>query len=226
MKFPRQKLLALLMLFALAAAACGGGDDDDTDAAVGDDTEETTDDTEAEEDDAAGGDAEGEEAEGEGGPPDGPPDVNPCAEGTDPADAGLPPAEEPAEGATAISVTARDYEFEGAEALDAGGTFAIELTNEGTELHEMAIVRLAEGEERPLDELLASEEEPETTDIAFGFACPGTSTTFNAEITEPGRYVALCFIPVGTTPETDPASFEQGGPPHAANGMVHEFTID
>ena len=213
----RRKLFALLMLFALTlgVAACGDDDDsEDASASASEDTEETTDDTEA----------EGEEAEGEGGP-DGPPDVNPCAEGTTPEEAGLPPAEEPAEGATAIDVIAKDYAFEGAEALDAGGKFAITLTNEGTELHEMAIVKLAEGEDRPLEELLAGDEEPETTDVAFGFACPGSSTVLNADVTAPGRYVALCFIPVGTTPETDPSAFEQGGPPHAANGMVHEFTI-
>ena len=208
-----RKLFALLMLFALTLGVAACGDDDDSeDASASEDTEETTD------------DAEGEEPEGEGGP-DGPPDVNPCAEGVTPEEAGLPPAEEPAEGATAIEVIAKDYAFEGAEALDAGGTFAITLTNEGTELHEMAIVKLAEGEDRPLEELLAGDEEPETTDVAFGFACPGTSTVLNADVTAPGRYVALCFIPVGTTPETDPSAFEQGGPPHAANGMVHEFTI-
>jgi hypothetical protein len=210
-----RKAFALLMLFALTLGVAACGDDDDSeDASASEDTEETTDDTEA----------EGEEPEGEGGP-DGPPDVNPCAEGMTPEEAGLPPAEEPAEGATAIDITAKDYEFVGAEALDAGGKFAITLTNEGTELHEMAIVKLAEGEDRPLEELLAGDEEPETTDVAFGFACPGTSTVLNADVTAPGRYVALCFIPVGTTPETDPSAFEQGGPPHAANGMVHEFTI-
>ena len=214
MQNTRRKLVALPMLLALTlgVAACGDDDGDSEEASASaseDATEDTTGETTPE---------DGEEG-------DGPPEVNPCAEGVDPAEAGLPPAEEPAEGATAIDVVAKDYEFEGAEALDAGGSFAITLTNEGTELHEMAIVKLAEGEDRPLEELLAAEEEPETTDVAFGFACPGSSTTFNADVSEPGRYVALCFIPVGTTPETDPSAFEQGGPPHAANGMVHEFTV-
>jgi hypothetical protein len=206
----RRNLVAFLMLFALVLGVAACGDDDDSEEASGDDTTTTSEPAD-----------EGDEGDG---PPEGPPEVNPCAEGVTPEEAGLPPAEEPAEGATAIDVTAKDYEFEGAEALDAGGSFAITLTNEGTELHEMAIVKLAD-EETPLEELLASDEEPETTDVAFGFACPGSSTVLNADVTAPGRYVALCFIPVGTTPETDPSAFEQGGPPHAANGMVHEFTI-
>jgi len=88
----------------------------------------------------------------------------------------------------------------------------------------LVIVKLAD-EETPLEELLTAEEEPEMTDVAFGFACPGESTVLNADVSEPGRYVAVCFVAVGTTPETDPAAFAQGGPPHAANGMVHEFTI-
>ena len=201
----------MLSTLALGVAACG--DDAEEPAASGDDIEETT--TTAPE--------EGEGEEGEGGP-DGPPEVNPCAEGTTPEEAGLPPAEEPAEGATPIEIVAKDYAFEGAEALDAGGSFAITFKNEGAELHEIAIMKL-EDEETPLAEMMQAEEEPETTDVAFGFACPGGETVVNAEITEPGRYVALCFIPVGTTPETDPAKFAEDGMPHAANGMVHEFRI-
>ena len=209
----RRKLFALLMLFALALGVAACGDDDEEPAASGDANDPTTTTTAA------------DDGEGEG--PDGPPEVNPCAEGVTPEEAGLPPAEEPAEGATPVSITAKDYEFVGADALDAGGSFAITLTNEGTELHEMAIVKLADDETRSVEEIMASGEEPETTDVAFGFACPGSSTVLNADVSAPGRYVALCFIPVGTTPETDPAVFasEDSGPPHAMNGMIHEFTI-
>ena len=207
-----RKLATLLaaLLLTIGLAACGDDDDDDT--AVGaDDTSETT-------------EAEGDDHEMPG--EDGPPEINPCAEGVDPADAGLPPAEEPAEGATAVTVTAKDYEFVGADALSAGGTFAITLENEGNELHEMMIQKIDESETRSVEEMLQSEEPPETlSEVAFGFACPGSSTVFNADISEPGRYVALCFIPSGTTAETDPADFENGGPPHAMNGMVVEFEV-
>ena len=211
-----RKLAALLAatLLMIGLAACGDDDDDDT--AVGaDDTSETT-------------EAEGEdhdmpaEGEGEGGPPE----VNPCGEGVDPAEAGLPPAEEPAEGATAVTVTAKEYSFEGVDALAAGGSFAITFANEGKELHELVIQHIDESETRSVEEMMQSEEPPDTlSEVAFGFACPGSETTLNAEVTEPGRYVALCFIPVGTTPETDPKDFENGGPPHAAQGMVVEFEV-
>jgi hypothetical protein len=199
----------IMTLFAAATlvvglAACGDDDDDETAA---DDTEETTDDTSSDE---------------EGGPPE----VNPCADGVSPEDAGLPPAEEPADGATEVTVMAADYSFDGLDAITATGTYAITLENEGEELHEVAIQYIDPSETRSVEEMLASEEQPETvTDVAFGFACPGESTVFNADLSEPGRYVALCFIPTGTTAETDPADFESGGAPHAMNGMVVEFEV-
>jgi hypothetical protein len=120
-------------------------------------------------------------------------------------------------------VTAKDYEFEGADALAAGGAFAITLENEGTELHEMVVQRIDPSETRSLEEMMQEEEPPETvTTVGFGIACPGESTVFNADLAEPGRYVALCFVPVGTTPEV---TEEPQGPPHAAEGMVLELEV-
>lgn len=202
----RRKLAALLAsgLLVVGVAACGD-DDDDTDVAS-DDTESTT-----TTDGGESEDGEDHEDEMEG---------NPCA--PDAPDDALPPSEELDADATAITVTARDYAFEGAEALADGGSFGITFVNEGTEMHEFNLVRLADSEDRPLEEIIASEEEPELTEIAHGFACPGGEMTFNAEVTEPGRYVAVCLIPVGATPE---ATTEPEGPPHAAEGMVYEFEI-
>ena len=205
-------LFAALALIA-GLSACGDDDDGEEASASADDTEETASGDEAEEGE------EGDEGD------DGPPDVNPCAEGVSPEDAGLPPSEDPADGATAVSVTAKEYSFEGLDAVVAQGPYAITLANEGAELHELALVRLADSETRPVEEIIASGEEPEMTEVGMGFACPGAESTFNIEISEPGRYVAVCFVPVGTTPETDPEN-QPEGPPHAAQGMNHEFTIE
>lgn len=156
--------------------------------------------------------------------PDGPPPVNPCAEGES-GDLGEGPA--PADDATAIEVTAADYSFAGLDAIDATGDYALTLTNEGEELHEIVLVRIADGETRPVEELLEEEDPSEfATDIAFAFACPGASSEPTAvNIDEPGRYVAVCFIPVGVTPETPPEEFETLGPPHALQGMVAEIQV-
>lgn len=204
-----RKVMALLMLAALSlgVAACGDDDDDDV-AASGDATEESE---ESEDGDAEGG----EDSEG-----DGPEEGNPCAPGASMED--MPQSEEPEEGATAVTVTATDYAFAGAEPMAEGGVFAVEFVNDGAEMHEFNLVRLAEDEDRPLQEIISSGEEPELTDIAHAFACPGDKMTVNADVSEPGRYVAVCFVPVGSTPDS---TEEPEGPPHAAQGMTFEFEV-
>lgn len=193
---------------ALLGSACSDDDEDTAETGSAPEEETTT----------TAPDADGDESE-EGGAPD----VNPCAEGESGT---LAPPTPAADGATEVAVTASEYSFEGLDAVSGTGDYAITLTNDGQELHELVLVRLPDSETRPIEEILASGEEPETTDVAFTFACPGaTAETTGASITEPGRYVALCFIPVGTTPETDPAEFENGGPPHAVQGMIQEIVI-
>ena len=208
---PLRLLVALFAVFSLTAlAACG---DDDEDAA----SDTTTEDTQAADDGAEGEDAEGGE---EGGAPE----ENPCAEG---ASGQLgEDAEAPAEGATPVEVTASEYAFAGGDELATQGEYAMTLTNSGQELHEAIIVRLSDEETRTVAELLESEEDPEMTDVAFAFACPGaTAEPVAVNIDQPGRYVMLCFVPVGTLPTTPPEQFETLGPPHAAQGMVKEFTV-
>ena len=203
-------LLSLFAVVSLSAAVAACGDDDDA--------EDATATTEADETDDGATDEGADEGE------DGPPDENPCAEGGS-GDLGEDGGPGPAADATPVTVTGTEYQFAGGEELATMGSYALTFTNVGTELHEAVVVKLADGETRPLEELLASEEEPETTDIAFAFACPGASSEpVAAEITEPGRYVMLCFIPVGTLPTTAPEDFAEG-PPHAAQGMVREFQV-
>jgi hypothetical protein len=205
-------LLATLA-FTTGLAACG--DDDETADATTTTTTTTT---------VAGDEGEGEEGEGEEG---GAPDVNPCAEGES-GEFG-PPAAEPADGATEVTVTATDYDFEGFEALSEAGEYAITFTNEGEELHEMVLMRLSEDETRTIEELLSLPEEEqmalETEDVAFVFACPGDTAEPVGATLEPGRHMMICFIPVGADEETDPAEFENLGPPHFSQGMVHEFEV-
>ena len=59
------------------------------------------------------------------------------------------------------------------------------------------------------------------------FAAPGESDTLFVDL-EPGRYVIVCFLPVGATPDNMEAleSGELQGPPHFTEGMVEEFTVE
>jgi hypothetical protein len=194
-----RKIASLLMAgtLLLGVAACGGDDDDDDVASGDDDTTETT--------EASGDTTDTTEATGI------------CAE--------LPPSEEAAEGATKTTIIAEDYEFFAAEALALGGQQAVTLINNGEEIHELFIGLIDPSETRTIDELLASAEQPDTVEmIGVGVACPGQRSTFNADLSAPGRYVAICNVPVGTTPDSDPEA-EPSGPPHAMEGMVYEFEI-
>jgi hypothetical protein len=127
-----------------------------------------------------------------------------------------------------LDVTATNYQFDGIADSVSAGTTVMTFDNKGTEFHEMALVRIDEGEERSLEELLAlPEDEVDSliTEKGFVLAPPGAQTYFTAEL-DPGRYVAICFVPVGATPEALESGAtlnEEDG--HFMHGMVAEFEV-
>jgi plastocyanin len=156
-----------------------------------------------------------------------------------------------ADNTASIEVSGVDYAFVGLPTSVPVGT---ELTfrNDGTEMHEMAVIHVLD-ETTPLEELMTMPEEESQALVEFvGFvsAMPGTSAEDSVTLDAPGRYVALCFIPQGM----DPAAFEAAGvdltqvdentdpsdlppeaqelfaslesnPPHMALGMIQEFRV-
>jgi hypothetical protein len=115
-------------------------------------------------------------------------------------------------------VTAVDYAFEGLPETLPAGPVSFALTNEGTEEHEMIVVRRNDGETRPVEELLElpeAEVEQVVTFTGATFAQPGDTGYLAADL-DAGGYVALCFIPVGGG---------EDGPPHFTEGMVTEFEV-
>ena len=127
-----------------------------------------------------------------------------------------------------LDVTATNYAFAGIGETVPAGTTVINLTNDGTEFHEVLLFQLAEGEERPLEELMAlpdDEVDSLITEKGFAFAPPGAATYTTADL-EAGRYVAICFVPVGATPEALQSGAtlnEEDG--HFMHGMVTEFEV-
>jgi hypothetical protein len=124
-----------------------------------------------------------------------------------------------------VSLTAKEYMYEGLPSELPAGVTSFELTNAGTEMHEIALLRKNDGVTETVDELLALPEEEamqKATFLGVAFAPPGADEYKVADLT-PGDYIALCFIPVGTTSEDTPPNPD--APPHFTQGMVHEFTV-
>lgn len=141
-----------------------------------------------------------------------------------------------------VMVEASDYKFEAIPDEFPAGT-QMTLTNKSDkELHELVAFRVPDAEKRSVAELMALPEaelgalfagDPATVIIAppksDGFPVVGTGI-----ISEPGRYVFVCFIPTGADPDEYMAAAEAstggppdvaGGPPHFVNGMFAEATV-
>lgn len=130
-----------------------------------------------------------------------------------------------------VEVTARDYEFDGVpDSLDAGTT-AFRLSNEGSEVHEILVVKVPDDLDEPaadfvdrIDAMFEGGQEEEAMGliqmVTASFAPPGESDIGIGRLTE-GNYIAVCFVPVGSTSE----DVEADGPPHYHEGMITEFTV-
>ena len=87
----------------------------------------------------------------------------------------------------------------------------------------MFAFKINDGATETLDEIFALPEEEifgKITPVNASFAFPGASDTGSWNLTDPGSYAVVCFVPVGSVGET-----EGDGPPHLTEGMVQEFTV-
>lgn len=140
-----------------------------------------------------------------------------------------------------IVVTAVDYGFEGLPETVPVGT-KISLVNEGNEPHEFVAMPIPAEETRSVEELVQLPEEE--LGAVFGAAEPATvilaatgqtdvpgAVVGDGTLTEPGRYIIVCFLPVGS----DDSVLESEGPPpegdgpqampHVMQGMYAELTV-
>jgi plastocyanin len=137
----------------------------------------------------------------------------------------------PGEGVTVRGV---DYAYEGVPEDAKTGT-VVTFVNGGNEVHEIVAIRRNEGVTTTLDELLAMPEEESNKLVTFlgvAVASPGETAPEKITLDEPGDYIFICFIPVGTTelpslaPDATPnESLLPDGPPHFVQGMVAEFSV-
>jgi hypothetical protein len=153
-----------------------------------------------------------------------------------------------------VEVAGVEYAYTGLPTSLPAGT-ALTFRNDGAELHELIVARIADGTTESLEELLGMEAEGRDP-VAEGLveiiggapliANPGEVAEGSLLLEREGDYVALCFIPqgfvpseleaLGVTPEmmgpdTDPADLPpevqelMANPPHLAAGMIQEFTV-
>jgi hypothetical protein len=125
-----------------------------------------------------------------------------------------------------VELTTVDYGFEGLPTSLPAGVTSFDFSNEGNDVHELALMRKNDGVTESAEELLALGEEEASTKVTFlgaGGPIPaGESEYLVAELTR-GDYVAVCFLPVGMTAMDGPPP---EGPPHFTQGMVSEFTVE
>ena len=143
-------------------------------------------------------------------------------------------ASEPGGGGQAggeLAVTGVEYEFQGLSGTVAAGT-KLSFTNAGKEAHELVLVRINDDETRPLKKLLDLPEKEVGKVTKFqgvAVAAPGKKGKVvegDLTLAKPGRYAAVCFIPVGTKElPKGPSKGKPSGPPHVAKGMAAEFTV-
>ncbi len=126
-----------------------------------------------------------------------------------------------------IAVSAVEYAFENLPTSVAAGRTSFVFTNNGAEIHEMVVFRIDDDVTETIGEILALEDDA-SSKVQFIGSTVGAQGETDTETLEliPGRYAALCFIPVGTTDATSSGEGEEPpGPPHFAVGMTAEFTV-
>ena len=145
-----------------------------------------------------------------------------------------------------VTIRVRDYAFDDVPRTITAGT-RIAITNtSANEAHELTAFRLPDNEARDFRELQALEPEelgallPGAPALAL-FAAPkakGQLVLGDGLLHEPGRYVLVCFIPIGAkpddvltaikkaaaNPDSGPPQID-GGPPHVTAGMIAEIRV-
>ncbi|BDP43973.1 hypothetical protein DAETH_39420 (plasmid) [Deinococcus aetherius] len=116
-----------------------------------------------------------------------------------------------------VQLQGQDYRFVTPTNVTTGWT-TLEFRNTGKEPHHMQLVRLPAGMTQ--EGFLAGLKENEGAALAsvemvggVGLLLPGQAQQVTINLTEPGTYLALCFVP------------DAKGVPHLALGMVNAFQV-
>jgi uncharacterized cupredoxin-like copper-binding protein len=123
-----------------------------------------------------------------------------------------------------IAVTGSDYKFEGLPTEVAAGTQLSFKNTASDEDHMLIVVRKNADATKELEDLLkngtSDEQQSMTTQVGQLEAAPGQAASGTIKLDQPGQYLALCPIPVGSM--SGPASDAM---PHYMKGMFQVFTV-
>lgn len=155
--------------------------------------------------------------------------TNPCGPNAEAEDMGVE-GRVPAPEAKVVDVTATDYAFEALETQYSPGEYGFRLLNKGQEFHELALVKVLDAQNRPVEELLSlpePEQEAALEYIGGTVACPGQTSESVGAALKPGDYAVVCFVNVGLTPELPDTEQEDlmKNPTHYSKGMLTEFVV-
>lgn len=130
-------------------------------------------------------------------------------------------------GYTQLDVTGIEYEFQGLPKTLPTGKVAIRFTDTGAELHELAIARLKTKDSlRKILGMSEKEQRKKIEEVGGTFARQNETTYTVADLSKPGRYGVVCFLPVGSTSEE--AAEEAGkkhAKPHWKEGMLATIRV-
>jgi hypothetical protein len=145
-----------------------------------------------------------------------------------------------------IAVTAVDFAYEDLPDSVPAGTRLTLANSAPSELHEIVAFLLPDDETRPVSELMSLPPdemgslfagEPATVLLTppGGDASDQIAAVGDGTLSEPGRYLVLCAIPTGVSPDLylaaaaesggGPPEIEGGGPPHLVHGMWAALTV-
>lgn len=145
-----------------------------------------------------------------------------------------------------VRIGVRDYAFDRVPRTIKVGSLITITNTSSKEAHELIAFRLPEGETRPLSELraLPADEIGKLTAgaPALGLVArpqaDGDVVLGDAALHEPGRYLFVCFIPIGAKPDevlkamekaaADPNAGSppiEGGPPRTTAGMIADVEV-
>lgn len=123
-----------------------------------------------------------------------------------------------------LEIEGVDYRFEGVPETLEPGRYILDFTNGSSsgEAHEAILVRRNDGVDASAEELLMmsdAERSELTTPVGLAAADQSDPRDVSVIDLDPGEYIMVCTLPVGGEDASPDA------PPHAAEGMLQEFTV-